>query len=83
MPTRAHEVRVDRALAALRVAHQQARPALPAEHGALQVVLIGRLLSRQDLDSEPEIAAESLADRLAAGIRGAMFAESAYSEVFG
>lgn len=43
----------------------------------------GRLLSRQDLDSETEIAAESLADRLAAGIRGAMFAESAYSEVFG
>ncbi len=42
-----------------------------------------RLLSRQDLDSETEIAAESLADRLAAGIRGAVFAESAYSEVFG
>ena len=43
----------------------------------------GRLLTRQDLDSETEIAAESLADRLAAGIRGAVFAESAYSEVFG
>ena len=43
----------------------------------------GRLLRRQDLDSETEIAAESLADRLAAGIRGAVFAESAYSEVFG
>ena len=42
-----------------------------------------RLLSRQDLDSETEIAAESLADRLAAGIRGSVFAESAYSEVFG
>lgn len=42
-----------------------------------------RLLSRQGLDSETEIAAESLADRLAAGIRGAVFAESAYSEVFG
>ena len=43
----------------------------------------GRLLRRQDLDSETEIAAESLADRLAAGIRGSVFAESAYSEVFG
>ena len=42
-----------------------------------------RLLTRQDLDSETEIAAESLADRLAAGIRGSVFAESAYSEVFG
>ncbi len=42
-----------------------------------------RLLGRQDLDSETEIAAESLADRLAAGIRGAVFAESAYSEDFG
>ena len=43
----------------------------------------GRLLKRQDIDCETEIAAESLADRLAAGIRGAMFAESAYSEIFG
>ena len=42
-----------------------------------------RLLTRQDLDSETEIAAETLADRLAAGIRGSVFAESAYSEVFG
>ena len=42
-----------------------------------------RLLTRQDLDSETEIAAESLADRLAAGIRASVFAESAYSEVFG
>ena len=42
-----------------------------------------RLLSRQDLDSDTEIAAETLADRLAAGIRGSVFAESAYSEVFG
>ena len=42
-----------------------------------------RLLSRQDLDSETEIAAESLADRLAAGIRGSVFAESAFSEIFG
>ena len=42
-----------------------------------------RLLNRQYLDSETEIAAESLADRLAAGIRGSVFAESAYSEVFG
>jgi len=43
----------------------------------------GRLLKRQDLDSETEIAAESLADRLAAGIRGSVFAESRYSEIFG
>ncbi|HQI66728.1 MAG TPA: hypothetical protein PLJ54_10145 [Rhodoglobus sp.] len=42
-----------------------------------------RLLARQDLDSETEIAAESLADRLAAGIRGSVFAESRYSEIFG
>jgi len=46
-------------------------------------VLIGRLLRRQDLDSETEIAAESLADKLAAGIRGSVFAESAFSEIFG
>ncbi|MDF1490211.1 MULTISPECIES: hypothetical protein [Actinomycetes] len=43
----------------------------------------GRLLRRQDLDSENEIAAESLADKLAAGIRGSVFAESAFSEIFG
>lgn len=42
-----------------------------------------RLLRRQDLDSDTEIAAESLADRLAAGIRGSAFAESRYFEVFG
>ena len=43
----------------------------------------GRLLKRQDIDCETEIAAESLADRLAAGIRGHAFAESRYLEVFG
>ena len=43
----------------------------------------GRLLKRQDIDSETEIAAESLADRLAAGIRGSVFTESRYSEIFG
>ena len=43
----------------------------------------GRLLRRQDLDSETEIADESLADKLAAGIRGSVFAESAFSEIFG
>ncbi len=42
----------------------------------------GRLLRRQDLDSDTEVAAESLADRLAAGIRGSAFAESRYSEIF-
>lgn len=43
----------------------------------------GRLLKRQDIDCEAEIAAEALADRLAAGIRGHAFAESRYLEVFG
>lgn len=43
----------------------------------------GRLLARQDPDCDTEIAAEALADRLAAGIRGQAFAESRYSEVFG
>lgn len=43
----------------------------------------GRLLTRQDLDSDIELAAESLADRLAAAIRGSAFAESRYSEIFG
>ena len=43
----------------------------------------GRLLKRQDLDGDTEIAAEALADRLAAGIRGQAFGESRYSEVFG
>lgn len=42
-----------------------------------------RLLTRQDLDSDSEIAAESLADRLAAAIRGSAFAESRFSEIFG
>ncbi|MEW1974619.1 hypothetical protein AB0301_05985 [Microbacterium profundi] len=43
----------------------------------------GRLLKRQDIACETEIAAEFLADRLAAGIRGSVFAETRYSEVFG
>jgi hypothetical protein len=43
----------------------------------------GRLLKRQDIDGDTEIAAEALADRLAAGIRGQVFGESRYSEVFG
>ncbi|SDG83913.1 ImmA/IrrE family metallo-endopeptidase [Microbacterium pygmaeum] len=42
-----------------------------------------RLLARQDLDSDSEIAAEALADRLAAAIRGSAFAESRYLEIFG
>jgi len=42
-----------------------------------------RLLTRQDLDTDTEIAAESLADRLAAGIRGSAFSESRYLEIFG
>ncbi|MDO5681360.1 MAG: hypothetical protein Q4G46_00850 [Propionibacteriaceae bacterium] len=44
---------------------------------------IARLLRRQDLDCDTEIAAEALADRLAAGIRGRTFADSPYLEVFG
>ncbi|TFD79280.1 ImmA/IrrE family metallo-endopeptidase [Cryobacterium fucosi] len=43
----------------------------------------GRLLARQDLDSDREIAAESVADRLAASIRGSALAESRYLEIFG
>ncbi|WP_035766752.1 ImmA/IrrE family metallo-endopeptidase [Arthrobacter sp. TB 23] len=43
----------------------------------------GLLLRRQDLDSDSEIAAEYLADQLAAAIRGSAFAESRYSEIFG
>ncbi|MEU1970783.1 hypothetical protein ABZ477_03935 [Microbacterium sp. NPDC019599] len=42
-----------------------------------------RVLARQDLDCEIEVAAESLADRLAAAIRGSAFAESRYLEIFG
>ncbi|MFB7893687.1 hypothetical protein ACFC1I_15925 [Microbacterium sp. NPDC056044] len=42
-----------------------------------------RLLARQDLDCESEVAAESLADHLAAAIRGSAFAESRYLEIFG
>ncbi|SFS16586.1 protein of unknown function [Microbacterium sp. cf046] len=42
-----------------------------------------RLLARQDLDSESEVAAESLADRLAAAIRGSAFTKSRYLEIFG
>ncbi|MPN34770.1 hypothetical protein SDC9_182264 [bioreactor metagenome] len=40
MPARTHEVGVDRALAALRVTHDQPRAALSTEHRALQVVLV-------------------------------------------
>lgn len=43
----------------------------------------GRLLKRRDIDCDTEVAAESLADRLAAGIRGSAFAETGYSKVFG
>ena len=42
-----------------------------------------RVLARKDVESEDEIAAESLADRLAAGIRGSAFAETSYTEIFG
>ena len=42
-----------------------------------------RLLSRQDLITEEEILAESLADHLAAAIRGSAFHESKFLEIFG
>ncbi|MGO3658657.1 MAG: hypothetical protein ACTJFS_15075 [Micrococcaceae bacterium] len=45
--------------------------------------LRSRILARKDVESEDEIAAESLADRLAAGIRGSAFAETSYTEIFG
>lgn len=45
--------------------------------------LRSRILARKDVESEDEIAAESLADRLAAGIRGSAFAEKSYTEIFG
>jgi hypothetical protein len=42
-----------------------------------------RLLRRQDLDTAEEIVAESLADELAAAIRGATMQSSRYLEIFG
>ncbi|MGO3778014.1 MAG: hypothetical protein ACTJG8_04525 [Canibacter sp.] len=51
-------------------------PDIPAE---LRV----RALARGDVSTEEEIAAESLADQLAARIRGVAFAETSYTEIFG
>lgn len=45
--------------------------------------LRARALARRDVDTEDEIAAESLADQLAARIRGVAFAETNYTEIFG
>ena len=45
--------------------------------------LRARALARSDVETDDEIAAESLADRLAAGIRGSAFAETSYTEIFG
>lgn len=42
-----------------------------------------RLLTRRDLDSDTEIAAEALADHFAAAIRGSVYGESRYLEIFG
>lgn len=42
-----------------------------------------RALARSDNSTEEEIAAEMLADLLAARIRGSAFAETAYTEIFG
>jgi len=51
-------------------------PDIPAETRA-------RVLKRQDLDTAEEIVAESLADQLAAAIRGATMQSSRYLEIFG
>ena len=58
------------------VVHNTLFPDIPAS-------LRSRVLARKDVESEDEIAAESLADRLAAGIRGSAFAETSYTEIFG
>ena len=58
------------------VVHNTLFPDIPAS-------LRSRVLARKDVESEDEIAAESLADRLAAGIRGSTFAETSYTEIFG
>jgi hypothetical protein len=42
-----------------------------------------RLLRRQDLDTVEEVVAETLADRLAAAIRGSAMLRSRYLEIFG
>ena len=42
-----------------------------------------RLLRRQNLDTAEEIIAESLADQLAAAIRGSAMHESRFLEIFG
>lgn len=42
-----------------------------------------RALARTDVNTEEEIAAESLADQLAARIRESRFAENSYMEIFG
>lgn len=42
-----------------------------------------RLLRRQHLETEDEILAEAVADRLAAAIRGSAAHESRFSEIFG
>lgn len=58
------------------VVHNTLFPDIPAS-------LRSRVLARKEVESEDEIAAESLADRLAAGIRGSAFAETSYTEIFG
>lgn len=45
--------------------------------------LRARALARGDVDTEDEITAESLADHLAARIRGLAYAETNYTEIFG
>ncbi|WP_105034128.1 hypothetical protein [Cryobacterium aureum] len=42
-----------------------------------------RLLRRQDLSTDQEVQAETLADHLAAGIRGSALHSSRYLEIFG
>lgn len=45
--------------------------------------LTARALARSVLATEEEVAAESLADIFAARIRGSVFAENSYTEIFG
>lgn len=49
----------------------------------IPVSVRSRALARSDLATEQEVAAESLADVLAARIRGSAFADTSYTEIFG
>lgn len=49
----------------------------------IPVSIRSRALARSDLATEQEVAAESLADVLAARICGSAFADTSYTEIFG